>query len=125
MNTDRIHLLANIIENQRPATTDSKAGYTQRCFIHLCGTPACLAGFAVALSFDDLTIDLRNVTKGSEDIWEHARVFLDLTMEQAIVLFNYQNPEPTPNQAAAVLRVLAATGEVHWDWVLPVQEVRA
>jgi hypothetical protein len=86
---------------------------------HKCGTAGCIAGCAVAMQYP-----YREITE-SAHIAEEAEEILELTCDQAIELFMpsstsviYSGPGPydiTPQQAARVLRHLAATGEVDWN----------
>ena len=88
---------------------------------HGCGTTACIAGWAVAVrdggvphdrpgSFDWLNEagDFMGLPSPDvEEVYDPTRAALMLTLDETV----------TPVRAAAVLRHLAATGEV--DWSIP------
>lgn len=72
-----------------------------------CGTTACIAGWVVHL-----------FGKPGDDLTTEAESLLDLSRAQAANLFiptiNKAYEDITPDEAAIVLRHLAATGEVDW-----------
>jgi|KBSMisStaDraftv2_1062788.scaffolds.fasta_scaffold1506807_1 hypothetical protein len=44
----------------------------------------------------------------------HAADYLGISIDQSLALFGARRDDPTPKQAARVLRHLAVTGEVNW-----------
>ena len=106
MNKERIIHLAGVIKTSHI--------YYQARFTHPWGTPACVAGHAVA-EFDPAAF-----ADEDTDLWDRAAALLDLTPEQADALFGDEDDEglsisPTAGCAAETLRGLVNTGEVCWD----------
>jgi len=105
--------------------------YRQDSFMHECGTPACVAGWSVAVSthgeFADVA-DLRfyrvdqfdrfSVRKYLGGIESIAGDNLGLTLDERTRMFDvdpYHGEEPaTAAEAIEMLRHRAATGEVRW-----------
>lgn len=122
MRTDRILALADLIEKQPHTNDDDAEGFTMGVYFHNCGTPSCIAGWAMAMEFNDYSEKLRRKAEKSfgdacgpfED-----RIpgnFLGITPRQEGELFAPRNrSDITPTQAAATLRRLAETGEVKWE----------
>jgi len=81
---------------------------------HFCGTTACIAGWTLAVSGQELSAEDSAQYLG---IRNEAEAILGLSCDKAEDLFvNYPDfSDPTPSQAAAVLRHLAETGEVNWS----------
>ena len=112
MNVERILQLADIIEVQPHAPAEADAGFNMARYTHPCGTPACIAGWALAMKGEPIP--------GSQiKVFFDAMEWMGLTIEAADDLFvpgtldtreNY-----TPSQAAKTLRHLAHTGEVKWE----------
>lgn len=80
--------------------------------IYTCGTVACIAGHATALFQPDIWVE-------SVGVWEIAERLLGLTEDEASDLFlptDFRDnlSTITPEEAAATLDHLAATGEVDW-----------
>lgn len=118
MNTENILKLADIIAAQPWAcyndeNPDFVHGYYQGCFYHSCGTAACIAGFATAVSRGDVSAKISNLS--TSDVKHIAQAFLGLDRERASQLFYHGPNDASPELAAAVLRNLAATGEVDWE----------
>lgn len=116
MNRERILELADLIEKQPHVGTCDAAGFNMNRFVHPCGTPCCIAGWATWESLgrpqkieadDDCLID------------EQATQWLGLQDMEAYDLFwmpgNLMLENITPSQAARTLRHLAETGEVVWQ----------
>ena len=104
MNRTNILQLANYIEQLEPKE------YDQSCFVHDCGTPACIAGHA---------IDLAGQWSYNAAVWD-AVEWLGLDNDQGHALFDPiplspDDKDPTTQDAAATLRHLAETGEVDWS----------
>ena len=140
MNAERIRRVADMIErvgdshkvSGRTLSPSQKGwlhiGYDQGGYLHDCGTPACIAGFAAALAEDkderaDLTYSDSVLT--ADDVPRVAERWLDLTIRQADQLFDGEpfgeddpdSPDdlrPTAREAVDCLRRLADTGEVYW-----------
>lgn len=75
---------------------------------HNCGTTACIAGWALAVRDEGKLPDV-------EDYHAEAANFLELPLRTSEALFLHWNDGTTPAEAVAVLRHLAATGEVDWS----------
>ena len=126
MNVERIRALAEHIESLPTVgmTWDDaqRQAYCQRTYAHLCGTPACIAGWAVHLFGD---------AEGNGEPGE-AGALLGLEPDAAAMLFHGDpfnargrawgheagdgatDREATAADAAATLRHLADTGRVDW-----------
>ena len=111
MNRERILKVADFLEALPPERFDPDFWFkyqgpsipNERTYVrdHPCGTAACIGGWTEIL-FDP---------EGNGD----AEDLLGLTTEQADALFfDIVEHDPSPAQAAAVLRRLAETGEVVW-----------
>ena len=120
MNKEKILDLAEIIErngNQILEGTLNKKQYSQDKYLHPCGTPACIAGWACWMNnpFDEWH---EEVGKEGYKFWKTARRILGLSFYKARVLFDQDpfdgNYFPTAADAAATLRHLAETGKVEW-----------
>ena len=106
-----------------------KYGYDQTMVLHACRTPACVAGWTVAVAGVGAAkaecCDVRKVTKFS--VMEDAKELLALNEGQAADLFTCYPyyPDggvpmkgglfPSPADAARTLRRLAETGVVDWS----------
>lgn len=128
MHTQRILELATIIEHAKPAELrgfePASSGYTQHQFCHICGTPACIAGYAVAMEMGDLNANIRAYSLALNIHYDEiAGKYLDLTPDQRSKLF-YGAPgfNVTPEEAGIVLRNLAATGNVDWEPIIEGRE---
>lgn len=92
----------------------------RRELLHDCGTSCCIGGTMGALWFGDRAFD-------SDLVWQDLPAFLGLSELEARELFTPSGCDPVtdrgyiacqdPRQGAAVLRHLAATGEVDWPGV--------
>lgn len=113
MNVERINALADLIETLPHVGILEKEGFNMANYQHPCGTPACIAGFAIA-------------TYGtgdhffSNDPSALAADLLNIEMYVACDLFHVYSSNKvmsqiTPSEAAATLRHLATTGEVDWS----------
>lgn len=116
MNKKRIHQLANILEELGPGE------FTMRRYVHDCGAPACIAGYAAALTAE------RPLSKVDLEIKGHylARDGLGISHEQASQLFiphdetindtgeRYLTYTVTAQGAAKVLRHFAKTDVIDW-----------
>lgn len=135
MNKDKILAVADAIEklavngNPIPGLGFNMAGWAAEVdeegpqFIdrskHGCGTTACIAGWTVALEARVTPAKLMNI--GNIEIAEMAEQILGLDSYTATALFysygrnrNLEMEEITPEEAVAVLRNLAETGDVDW-----------
>jgi hypothetical protein len=110
MNTENIIALANLIETLPQAGFGSKEGFFMGNWRHDCGTPSCIAGWAVHLAGIDCSRS-QVATKAAD--------WLDLDIEDEQELFDPGHHLPyeaiTPQHAAKVLRHLAETGVVDWS----------
>lgn len=87
---------------------------------HLCGTTACIAGWAIAL--EDGVDRLHMMSRNSANTFDRAQSILGLTYDQAEQLFLRRDhadsqddlDRTTDDQAIATLKRLAETGEVSW-----------
>lgn len=85
---------------------------------HNCGTTACIAGWAAAVSLG--AADVEQVEKHLPfSVRQTAKQYLALSIDQANALFEgFSTGEEEPSQAVSVLRHLAETGEVDWNRAL-------
>ena len=122
MNTDRINELADHIENLEHTLRVDVRGDTDQFNMDrlnfICGSPACIAGHAVAKYGHE--IDYVN----GMDIMTSAAVVLDISsISSRGALFapsenrtgGFPMNRITPEMAAWVLRAYAETGEVRWS----------
>lgn len=123
MRKDRILALAAVIEAQPHADVNSSSGFCMKTFVHPCGTPSCMAGFAEALADHDQTFD-RNAafadhSPHQSSHFHAAKKYLDITDHTARRLFYPYHRDQhslvmdfTPEEAATVLRTYAETGKI-------------
>lgn len=123
MNKERILELAAVIEAQPYDPENKGRGFNMSLYMHSCGTPSCIAGYALALQYGDFSESLRHNVGGN--YFFHAYNFLDLDRDIAHKLFEPHEfmpsedwPKITPQEAAGVLRHLAETGSIDWSPVL-------
>lgn len=127
MNKDNILRLADIIEAQPHTSVDEAQGFNMEGYIHHCGTPSCIAGFAAFESLKETTNDEEKIIKtlrlleryNVNELWNLAIKWLGFSEEVEIYeLFHprcsYQWHNITPQEAAKVLRHFAETGEIDW-----------
>ena len=99
--------------------------YDQQDFLHSCGTPSCVAGYAAAcagwkgvprLRAHQIVLVEKNGTRQMPETV--ATEYLDLTRYEAITMFQAMPFNPRlhtkPQEAAAMLERAAETGEVKW-----------
>lgn len=114
MNKKRILALADLIEQQQHTSFSAESGFSMSSYVHECGTPSCIAGWASWLSFGKAPVLADEIL-----LFDRARGYLGLKEDAAKSLFlpaNYQDQDLyTPTQAAETLRHLAKTGEVDWS----------
>lgn len=117
MNKEFILKVADHIEQQPHTNRYAADGFTMSCYIHDCGTPACIAGHTIALHAPGHLETFREIAKNDSDwnayILEGARL-LDINYTQAQKLF-VGTLHATPLEAATCLRLLEATDSVDWD----------
>ena len=120
LHTDRILQLADVIEQQPDTSVEAPSGFSMSDVRHYCGTPCCIAGWALAAAGDTgpESMDLGNYV----DVFTRAGNYLGLVGEQdmdlfapayTVALLGDEN-HITARHAAAVLRHLAETGEIDW-----------
>lgn len=110
MNKDRILALADLIEKQPHTSEYDPAGFTMDNWVHSCGTPACIAGWAAwQASGEQKTIN-------PEVVEDSAAAFLGISYSDGRRLFTPRAEWKaiTPAIAASTLRRFAETGEVEW-----------
>jgi hypothetical protein len=110
MNVDRILALADLIESLPKTEIEDDHGFCMVDYRHDCGTPACIAGWAVHLSGEKVDV------KGT---FYAASTFLGISPNTAYDLFIWAEKrldQITPDEAANTLRHLAGTGEVRWEF---------
>ena len=84
---------------------------------HNCGTTACIAGWAAAVSIG--ASEAENLNTVSVSVRRVARDYLGLSDDEALWLFEgFSTGEEKPSQAVSVLRHLAETGKVDWERAL-------
>lgn len=118
MNKDKILELADFIDKLEHVPWIADNGFNMGGYCHPCGTPSCIAGWASYIFTGKAS--LGNSNRVASEI-------LDLPYEKAVDLFlpeeevlgdgGYKTLEiidPTPQQAATVLRHLVKTGKVDW-----------
>ena len=117
MNKERILELANLIEQQEPRTNHTPTGFSMSIPFHACRTPSCIAGWACHLYGDDMTSDPLYVATGLLDLEGMLadELFAPDNDYAAYFAIRRAHNHVTPQHAAAVLRHLAATGEVDWS----------
>ena len=98
MNTDKILRLADFIE--------ASETYNQATYFNICGTPACIAGHAVALFI--------GIGNYPFNMWGTAMHLLGFDSHTAAKVFNPRDPEPTAKEAAEMLRFLVEYKTVRW-----------
>lgn len=116
LRTERILDLADIIENDRLPLVQFNMNHwaINNPELHpVCGTTACIAGYAVIAAYGNLDTKLFNLKTGCSISSEAARI-LGLDPFQAHSLFN-THYHATKEQAVKTLRKLAATGRVSWQ----------
>ena len=118
MNKKRILALASVIETMPHVMADRGyvVGFNMHSYTHNCGTPACIAGFAVMLA--EKKSPNYKIKVADRQFSHMAGRFLGITIEQTAILFfprHKKREEITPAEAAATLRNLAETGEVDWS----------
>jgi hypothetical protein len=120
MNTERILKLADVIEAQPHTDIEAESGFTMLSYSHVCGTPACIAGWAYWL-------ETGKAIRVEQDVSVEAGALLDLGPSKQNQLFmpDFSWSGITPPHAAAVLRNLAATGEVDWSVGAPSDSAEA
>ena len=114
MNKENVLALAERMEGLEEyddATNNRDNMYSQREWVFGCGSPACIAGHAAAMLGTGI------VTNSNAD--RMAMEFLGIDWHEAHDLFDsmpntYFENDPSPKDAACVLRHLAATGKVDW-----------
>lgn len=120
MNRERIRELADVIEKLPHTEIDDASGFNMGNYVHVCGTPCCIAGWTVAVAKGWETITWRVA------YYDVAANHLGLTGQQAEDLFrpfsHVRLQDVTPAHAAAVLRNLADTGVVDWSVGAPAAE---
>lgn len=122
MNKERILALADLIEKQpHQPEFDATSGFDMSCTHRDCGTPACIAGWALweAQGRPESLVE----PPGLWGIENNAATYLGLSVPEVsqpsgYPLFyppeTYKYEGITPAQAASCLRHLAETGEVDW-----------
>lgn len=125
MNKENILYVADLIENQPLTSPADNTGFTMQSYLHSCGTPACIAGWAYAASrgsdgSEDLRPEDRDQWSDSRTVAGEAQRFLGLDYTTSEQLFlGFEAPVDLvrikPEAAVAVLRHLAETGEVDWE----------
>lgn len=133
---ERIYLLAQLIENEEHVKKFSAdSGFNMSYVTHECGTPSCIAGYAVKAAEADPTFDENSHTL-KHSYWIAGSYLLGRSnvtqeIETMSALFdpntplNYSWDRITPKQAAEVMRNFAHTGIIDWspawkDWKAPV-----
>lgn len=130
MNREMILRVADAIEAAAKPDAKPSIGFNMESFVneaasefepdqtgHQCGTTACIAGWAMHLSGDDLS---RVEYLTSNGCIRRGAAILGLDFDDADDLFTVCDDslsleEITPSQAVSVLRHLAETGDVDWS----------
>lgn len=120
MHKDRILALADLIESMPHTSVTDDHGFNMDDFDHVCGTPACIAGWAIAMRANDLSVNVRSAVDAEFDSYSGlASDYLGLSSGVGSDLYygpgrDVKLADITPAQAAATLRRLAETGKVEW-----------
>lgn len=124
INTQNVLDLADLVEKQPKADASHRDGFTMESFVHDCGSPACIAGWAAFMAigkdskeYKRLFVDPEyiNSADGMNDLEMTAQDFLGIDRQLATDLFwGNTSPDVTPKEAATTLRNLAETGKVSW-----------
>lgn len=121
MNKERLLELADIVEKQVHVSNyiGSPSGFNMCTIFHECGTPSCIAGFAIAMRqcaeqhIDKTDVENQYIRSHGYD---YAAQYLDIS-HNIYELFEpdyYPWNSITPAHAAHTIRHLANTGEVNW-----------
>ena len=143
MNKERVLILADHIEKLTSGSYfqgkyfymtefgEPEVKFDEEKFEYACGTPACIAGHAIALFANQEQLKAlhdasHEINDGFQDAQGIAEEVLDIQQDSGIAskLFcavpmskqGIQLYSPTTKQAAATLRKLAETGEVFWNY---------
>lgn len=114
MDTYRLTKLANHIEKLDHEHGSFSMGlfFFELPDYHSCGTPACIAGHAIAMFGDQKDFNQHNIKRDAQDI-------LGLEASTATDLFYGTDDidlyEITPMEAAEAIYKLVETGEVDWS----------
>lgn len=111
MNIDRINALADLIEKQPHSKKSDPSGFNMEYWQHTCGTPSCIAGWAVHMSGKDINV---GTVMGDAQRWLGLNDVIGDSLFMANGLRSGKRWFIQPAYAAAVLRHLAATGDVDW-----------
>jgi len=108
MNKEFILELADKIESLKP-----KDGFSMEDFYHDCGTPSCIAGWALHMAGKEVDLSSCDFNKCQDN----ARDLLDISESDATILFYAENAQIrriTQKEAATALRKLVETGKADW-----------
>jgi hypothetical protein len=122
MNKERVLALAELIEKQPHVGKEEETteGFDMAQWFHPCGTPACIAGWTLALKYGDWTPALQD-KRGAGGVEADAADYLGLEGTQSAQLFFVGHEaekslaDVTPQDAAKLLRHFAETGKVDWS----------
>lgn len=133
LNVERLHKLADVIEaeeglqhlDQLDALKADK-GFDMRHVKHVCGSPSCIAGYALQTFGDPVTAAFGGMSIAAELLGGVYGIGDDGERFGLHRLFMPAPRSPawhaTPAQAAQVIRHLADTGEINWDKFVPAKE---
>ena len=144
LNRENIRKLATVVENSETydqrfikwgdISLEARAhllGEAVAGSAHPCGTPACIAGHAIAMQADDdMQDDLDKLVVSWLDLaadwfgFRHKGYAMNLFDAYPLVIDGIEY-SPTPEIAAETLRHLADTGEVDWHRAKRIVEERA
>ena len=123
MNIERIRELADHVEKLKHVPYIKRAGgpgqFNMRGYTFSCGTPACIAGHAVALFGGDPDLSIGEAAANALGI-NYEEDFHPLFEPPYPNLFPWS--KITPAQAARCLRHLADTGDVDWDLAVETED---
>lgn len=119
LNVPAVRMLADIVENQKHGNGIDDTGFNMSRYNNSCGSPACIAGWAVWMEYG--SDEDYNVTV--DDVAEEAGKILGIhePSDQMHLFLGHEFigdlPKITPKDAAKVLRHLADTKEIDWTIV--------
>lgn len=117
LNVPAVRELADLVEKQKHDGIGEESGFNMSRYRHGCGSPACIAGWALWMEYPGDDFDW------VEDVAEEAGKILGIDeYEDQMHLFLGHEfigdlQKITPSDAAKVLRNLADTKEIDWTIV--------
>lgn len=119
MNKANVLKLAQIIEAQKDiAHFNADEGFNMASYLHPCGTPSCIAGFAAYEALIEMGDDEEEAILRAKGLVPEAANWLGCDHIEITELFHPPHIEAweyiTPQEVAKVLRHFAETGQIDW-----------